>query len=316
MSIISNLIRKTVNKDRPLDILTLFYDGRFDIELLKTGHNFYGVLDTSAYPWPGYSHVDYPNLHMMNSESELFTREFDLMLLHSRDKHSRFSGMPHQLHIPAIQIDHDILQVNPYHLRQSIDTMPFESVGCGEKVSKLYRTKYNIEYGLDNTEGQYEKDIDILICGTFANQDAYFINQLKKEFNTLLVCGRPNEFIPYAQEFQTYEEYKNLFKRAKLLINLPSQANINYEILWALKYGCLIVSPPLPAYNVLEHNKNCLIAGNLNEIAIHVRNLILNPALRQNLLKFSTNLSVFDEQTFVESWNELFEEYRNKVFIL
>lgn len=316
MSIISNLIRKSIRGERPLDILTLFYDGRFDIELLKTGHNFYGILDTSTYAWPGYSHIDYPNLTIMGSQHDLFTRDFDLMLLHSRDKHAQYSDWPHKLHIPAIQIDHDILQINPFHLHQSIATMPFTSVGCGEKVSKVYKSTFNIEYGLPNTDGDYEKDIEVLICGTFANQDAFFVNQLKKQFPQLVVCGRPNEFVPYAQECKTYQEYVDLFKRAKIFINLPSQGDVNYEILWALKYQCLIVTPPLPAYNMLEHNKNCLIAGNINEIPVHINNLVCNAPLRQNLLKFSTDLSRFNSDEFVESWNELFEEFRNKAFIL
>lgn len=313
MSIIGNLIKKTVHLDRPLDILTFFYDGKFDIELLKTGHNLYGYIGHSVYNWPGYINRNIPNLHLLNSPNEYFTREYDMMMINSREAQKDFLGLSRELHLPCLVVDHDYNMNNPFIVNRFREELHFPSISTNKKVGNQYKNEV-IQYGIKNTVGEYEKDIDILICGNFADKDIQILHKLKNDFPNTKIVGE-NPSIPYSEKVETFTDYIDLFKRTNIFVNLPSQSALSYELLWALKYNCLIVTVDIPTYDILENLTNCLKFNDIQVCFSHIKGLLNQKSLRDKLLTHQTDLSEFDENIFISKWKNKLEEFRNKVFI-
>jgi hypothetical protein len=314
MSIISNLIRKSVKKEGPLNILSFWYDGRFDIELLKTGHNFYGSIDASTYPWPAFDSAKYPNLHILDNINEVNNLDLDLVIFNHREAHSKFYNIPRMLHVPAFIIDHDFDVNNQYILKRIKAETPYPSVSTSQFVQRQYDSKHNINYGVERKTGEYDKDIDILISGNFPDNELMFINSLKSRFPTLKLIGR-NEKVPYSEAVETFEDYRNLFKRARLFINLSIQRNTQYEILWALYHKCCIISNISPVYEGLLNENNCIHVSSLDEVQRAIQNLVNNKAMFNKMASHDTNLSQFNNDDFIKGWNDIFESYRYKAYI-
>jgi hypothetical protein len=315
MSIISNLIRKAVKKDGPLNILTFFYDGRFDIELLKTGHHFYGCLQHSAFPWPGFERAEYKNLHILNDIAEANNIGLDLVLFNSRMAHQQFFQFAKSLHLPSLIIDHDFNQHNSFILEQIKAQTSLPSISCLDEIKNQFNSQETIYYGIEKKIGEYEKDIDILMCGNFAEGDIFAVHNLKMRFPTLKLVGQ-NPTIPYSELVSTYEDYKNLFKRTKVFLNLLAQPNISYEILWALQYKAAIVSSDLPQYKGLLENKvNALLVNKAEQVHTVIQNIVHDKKLYEKLTTHQTDLSKFDDESFVNKWNNRLETFRYQTYI-
>jgi hypothetical protein len=307
MSIVGNLIRKSIKTDKPLNILTFFYDGKFDIELLNTGHNFYGLEEHSVYGWPGYRSKNYKNLFLLDSPEKYLLNHYDLVIFNHREQHARFFNIARQLHLPALVIDHDWNMGNTYAINKMRTMMPFQSVSTSEKVSYQYVNPL-INYGVPDTTGEYDKDIDILVCGNFAQQDYYTIHKIKENFPNAKIVGN-NAQMSFSETVETYDDYINLFKRTKVYLNLATQLCLNYELLWALKYNCQIVSVDLPVYRLLlKDGENCQFIKETDEAIDKIKKL--QPT------QYITSLDRFSRNRFVGQWNDLLETYRDKVFTL
>lgn len=315
MSIISNLIRKSIKKDPPFNILSFFYDGKFDVELLKTGHQFYGCVENSAYQWPGYDEARYENLHILPHLAHANTVDIDFVIFNHRMVHGQFFDICRQLHAPGLIIDHDLNTQNSFQLAKNKQATPFMSVSCSEVVQKQYDSVKNIYYGLEDNVVQSVKDIDILICGSFTEQDSFIINAIKQKFPTLVVVGH-NQKLPYSITVQNFEEYKRLFQRANIFINLTAQMNINYDILFALKNRVPVVSNHIATYGDLLNNNNASIANSIENIIPQVSNLVYNKQAYQNIANYQTDLDKFNINTFVTEWNNVFLDMANKVFVI
>lgn len=309
MSIIGNLVKKTKTSNRPLEILSFFYDGKFDIELLKTGHNFYGTLDFSAYAWPAYENKTFKNLKFIVPQ-EYGIRNFDFLIINHRERQRQYLNLARQLHLPALIIDHDTSQLNTYQLYET--QLPFNSISTNGATQQLYNNKL-IDYGVEEFIGAYDKDIDILICGNFAQNDYGFIHHLKTAFPQLKVVGYNQ--LPYSETVSSYSEYKNLFKRTNIFINLTSQLNTNYELLWAMTYKCHIISNKVPAYNNIAGTENINFTENIDDVLKTIKNIIYNPQLKSKTIDYPLDFSKYSEVNFINSWKAELENYRNKVYI-
>lgn len=313
MSVISNLIRKSIKHSGPLNILTFFYDGRFDIEILKTGHNFYGLMNHS-YPWPGFYDANEHNLHLIQTVEETKNLDLDLILFNNRASNQQFFHLCRFLHLPAIIVDHDVSKHNTFFLDQIQQQFPVEAVSTSPVVQKQFKHSININYGIEQKRGEYEKDIDILISGNFADQDLFILNTIKQQFPTLKLVGH-NPNVAYSEMVDTFEDYKNLFKRTKIFINLAIQGNLSYELLWCLQYKCIPITCQTPAYSqLLVDNENCILVNGLEQIISAVRNLSRNKEVFNKLVNHKTDLSQFNQETFIKTWSDLLEGYRYKTY--
>jgi hypothetical protein len=314
MSIISNLIRKTIKQDDKLNILTFFYDGKFDIELLNTGHEFYGCLENSAWQWPGFTKAEYKNLHVLANINEIHNIDLDLILFNSRHAHNQFFSLCRQLHVPALIIDHDQNQQNVYFRAKNKQMTPFPHISTSDYVGGQYDASDVINYGVVSKSWESEKDIDIL-CTVSMQHDVNLVNTIKQTFPSTTVIGHhPN--LPYAGLVDTYEDYKNLFRRARLFVNLAPQTNINYDVLFALNNSLPVITYGWPVYQgLLEQNLNSIQVTSPEELISKIKELSFDKALYNKISNFKTNLSKFSQPMFVKRWDEELRKHASRVYI-
>jgi len=315
MSIISNLVRKATKKDGKLNILTFFYDGKFDVELLQTGHDFYGCLDMSAYQWPGFMKAEYKNLHIFRDLNEVHHVDIDLVIFNSRHAHNQFFQICRQLHAPGLIIDHDQNNQNAFFREKNKQLTPFPHISTSEYVQQQYESDTCINYGIVPKNWESEKDIDIL-CTVSLQHDMGLINLIKQNFPSAVFIGHhPN--LPYAGQVETFEDYKGLFRRARLFVNTAPQADINYDILYALNNSVPIVTYGWPIYQgLLEQNLNCIQVTTQEEIISKIKELSFDKALYNKISNFKTNLhSKFSQPMFINRWREELSKHASRVYI-
>ncbi len=267
-----------------------------------------------VYPIPGIKGIEYSNLRVINNLNQLHGLDLDMIIFNNREAHHQFFGLSKSLHLPCLVIDHDISQHNDFILNQIRAQTPFQSISCSSPVQKQYHSLENINYGIEQIYGEYDKDIDILICGTFSDQDLFIINTLKKQFPTLRVFGQ-NPKLSYSEVADTYEDYKNLFKRAKVFLNLSVQSNISYEMLLALNSKCAIITNNFPVYRDLLNKDNAIILDNIEQVIPAIQNLINNKQAYQKYTSYKVDLSGYNSIEFIEKWKTVLESYRYKVYM-
>lgn len=307
MSIINQLIYSSVKQPENLNILSFFYDGRFDIELLQTNHNFYGVLDISMYPWPAYNNKDYPNLKLLSNINDVRNINFDLILFNSRQKHEQFFQLSKALHVNSLIIDHDYIPTSSFFIKKHLEQFKLPSVSTCDIVQKQFKNQTNIFYNIEQNIGEFDKDIDILIIGTFNESNFPWLGQLKQKFPNLRLVGH-NPGIPFSESVETYKDYKNLFRRTKIFVNLPTQQNIPYELLWALQSKCAIITTYIPAYNDILNKDNSITITEIKEIETQINNLLYNPKKYQELIEHTTDISKYNNN-FIQDWNSILRHH-------
>lgn len=313
MSIISNLIRKSKQIDGPLNILSFFYDGKFDIELLGTGHHFYGLLDHSAYQWPGFQNAMYSNLHILESPNDIGSIDFDLILFNNRHVHHQFFGLCRQLHVPCLIVDHDMNNQNAFNRTKNKQFIRFPHVSTSQLVKSQYESDEVINYGIDVKNWEHDKEIDIL-CTISLQHDIGFCNEIKKQFPSAIFIGH-NPNVPYAGLVETYEDYKNLFKRTKLFVNLSPQLNLNHDLLFALNNKVPIITMDLPIYDGILTEDNSIKVNHPDEIFSKIKQLAFDKALYNKISNFTTDLSQFSKAEFLSKWNEVLVKHASRVYI-
>lgn len=313
MSIISNLIRKSKTIDGPLNILSFFYDGKFDIDLLETGHEFYGLLEHSSYQWPGYKSAMYPNLHILENPNEINITDFDLVIFNNRYAHAQFFGICRQLHIPGLIIDHDMNMQNAFNRIKNKQFTTLPHISTNDFIKKQYGAEESINYGIDPKNWEHEKDIDIL-CMVSLQTDIALAHQLKKQFPSASFIGH-NPNIPYAGLVENYEEYKDLFKRARVFVNLSNQVNLNYDILFALNNKIPIITLDLPIYKDILTDDNSIKVNDSEQLFSKIKQLSFDKTLYNKISNFTTDLNQFSKADFVNRWKEVLVKHASRVYI-
>ncbi len=314
MSVISNLVRKATNKEEKLNILSFFYDGKFDIELLKTGHHFYGILESSAYQWPGFMKAEYKNLHIFRDLNEVHHVDIDLVIFNSRHAHNQFFQICRQLHAPGLIIDHDQNNQNAFFREKNKQLTPFPHISTSKYVSSQYDCGLYISNGVEPKNWEMDKDIDIL-CTASLQHDHNLINNIRQNFPTAVFIGH-NPNLPFVGQVETYDNYKELFKRCRVFVNISPQMNINHEVLFALNNKVPIITPKMAIYNGLLQDKvNCLEVTSPDDIISKIKELSFDKALYNKISNFTTDLSDFSETVFIDRWKEELSKHASRVYI-
>jgi hypothetical protein len=314
MSTISNLVRKATKQNGKLNILTFFYDGKFDVELLQTGHEFYGCLEHSAWQWPGYTNAQYKNLHVLRDISEINNVDVDLVIFNSRERQNQFFGICRQLHAPGLIIDHDTNHQNAFFRAKNKQFTPFPNISTSEHVQQQYGSDICINYRVVPKAWESQKDIDIL-CTVSLQHDMGLINTIKQNFPSAVFIGHhPN--LPYAAQVETFEDYKGLFRRARLFVNIAPQEDINHDILYALNNSVPIVTYERPVYKgLLEQNVNAIQVSSPEEIISKIKELSFDKSLYNKISNYKTNLTKFDQSIFLRRWREELGKHASRVYI-
>ena len=314
MNTVSSILQRATKTDKPANVLTFFYNGRFDVELAKTGHRFYGTPEISCYDWPAIKEIKVDNLYSIPTNS-IYDINYDLILVNHRTQNQKaIRQICSALQVPTLIVDHDFNIENPYTIFTKRKQSPFTSIGTLDMISKQMGCNYTIPYGIEKLEPK-EKDIDVLVTGSFLQADYHILNNIAQKFKNCKIVGK-NPGFDKSESVDTYEEYLDLFARSKIYVNLATQFNIPHELLWAYGGDCAIVTTTTAVtQQFLEPNVNCLTEGSFEGINHMVETLLKNDKQREALVANSHSLlEQFDHNKFLQHWTDIINDYRYRPF--
>jgi len=298
MSLIRSLVRKSQDHEKA-NVLCFFYDGFFDLELAKTGHNFYGVYESSIYRWDYLFNLKPDNINLV-SNSEITSIDYDLILFSHRIKHQKYIKN-HQvgLQLPSIVIDHEPYKENTYQLFNIANSPNIINVAINDGIYNKKLHKYRIP-AVEQTYQDYEKDIDIIISGYFNERTPDLVNRVLKKYpNSVLIEKAIGE----------YNNAEEIFQRAKIYLNVTSRNSVSTELLYAIKNNCNILISHKEATSSLIDDF-CVIK-NYDDMFTKIDRLLNNE-------KYAEKCKVKQQQTTmydIESINQIILESKNRIWI-
>ena len=304
MSTISNLIRKkTAFKNKKPTALCFFYDGRFDSQLADTGLNLVGSIEFSVHHWD--INIKSDNVTIIPPQ-EIIQHTYDFVIFNDLIKqHEHIKNMSQSLHIPSIVLGHEPYTETTYHLKKRLQESRLQY------ISTEYGVENNIPYGVEELPN-ITKDIDFLVEGNFEAKDHQLLKMFKQKIPNLTLLGN-NPGLDFSITPTSYTDYRQYFARCKTFINLPTQNNISHQLLWAMANGAFVVSlhsPPIA--KVINSNNGVLCNG-----AQHLIDTAVNHTYDQKkATKAKEIVKQFPIDIFQQKWNNIIEQYCNKVFTL
>ncbi len=311
MSPIRNLMAKSYEQDRPLNILSEFVDGQFELALSRLGHNIYGSDKMSVLNWRPCTKSLPQNIHISPSvfSTTMHTIPFDLLICHNRLDGSLIERLSMGLHIPTIVVDHFTFppehtdSINPYNKHTNI---------CVDDTVKFNDNSITIPYGVDIPDTVAEKTVDVLIAGKFHTGDYDIFPLVGREFDNHLFVG-PNQGV--SEELYD-EEYNEAFGKSKVYVNLTSNMGVPYELLKAMAAGCAIITNRTP---VLEKvlGDSVVYAKSKYEITTAVKELLNKPSDLKKYSEAARELvkDKFSMDKFLSSWDSLIAETKHRIFL-
>lgn len=307
MSLIRNMVTKSYKDDRPLNILSEFFDGHFEYNLAKLGHHIYGDPNKNLLNWTMPYSKRPDNIHFSPEvfAASGYAMPFDLLLCHNRLNAKFYQTFSLGLHIPVIMVDHLHVPLEHVAVHQHKVVATHESL-------KLVETAEVVHYGIDIPELLDERTVDVLIADSLPSTDHDILSTiLVKHGDKCLIMGDNKEI----SEPKLDNEYENAFLNSKVYLNLSANTSISHNLLKAMAAGCAIVSNRTDTLtNALEDSAS-FIKSRL-EIENIVRELLNNPKKLKEQGGAARKLATeqFGMDNFLTNWERILQEARYKVF--
>ena len=303
MSIIRNLVRKSIKNNEPATILTFCHDGMFDYDLCRTPHTFYGAIDSSSIGWsPNTQTVPYNFKFLPNSFNVLGNDiGFDLVLCNSRQMYEKAHQFSNALHLPIVIVDH-LPYSGSFPSVANIHTTPI----LNKEDSTL------IEYMVEEQRKPVDKDIDVLICGKFVKEEYPIIKNIMENLDSCLIIG-DNEGISDSVHDELYINY---FDRSRVYINLSTSYGVSKHLLQAMASGCAIISSNTDAVREILGQKDVTYITDAEQAPELVKNLLNNADLKSIGARMRDLAKArFNPKTFTEKWTDIFYQYKYRTFV-
>lgn len=311
MSIIKNITDRSYTQDRPANILSSFYDGKFEYALAKTGHNIYGAIKTSEKVFfPPVSQMP-SNFHFIPETLENIRIDipFDFVLTHNRGNAFQFYKKTAEIqHIPLVVVHHqsieDKLTANVFL------NLSKRCVHVTDQLSNQFLTKNVIHTCVDFPSAIPFEERKLLLgtSSVFSNED---YNEIRHRFKSMA----DNEFFLNSHQKPLFdEEYMNGMSNTKVYINFVSESIIPYDMAQAMACGCAVfsirnkaVESILPDECLFDSSKSLLVS--VKEL-VHAQDKLKQLGI-DNAIKAK---EMFDEAKFISQWKELIEDVRYRIF--
>lgn len=303
---IRNIIRRLSGREK-FNVLNLAYNGFFEYDLAKTGHNIYVPLN-SGNPLILSSNPA-PNLYLVDKaigDLPLHT-DFDMVVI--SDKLAQYQlgrKIADAFHIPLVIVEHYyampnmrpqdlmILDGNKYDGR--VQTMP------GIATSWMTQECPVIRYGIDPIEIENVERKQVLLYGNFSGPDYNIISHFLEQVPNLKLCGN-NPGLP--SQLVTRETLIDEIKKSSVFINLTASTSIAYPMLYAMAAQCAIVT------NNVDKVPSLIKPGVNGEFINDNENInaIIQRAISKKNEAAKMNLEIlqdFSMKNFISSWKAIF----------
>lgn len=320
---------QSIAQPRKLRILTINHHEPFLSALAKTGHDFYVITkyNDHDYSWNPSSHPVPSNFTLIEFNDEqkakLKAGFFDVLICHTiKDLLFYYSYRK----VPYIFVAHITLKYVAiidviWSLQKKLTyrvfslTHKIKFVGISELKYKSWSIKGEIirtfplilpppdpgiGYGRVIVVGNQMKRRG-LECGYD------LIEQVMHKIPLTIIGNNPD--ITSAVIPQNRQEFIDAFRSGRIFLfttRFPYNDGYNLAMLEAMKMGMAIVTVDNPSSPIV-HNYNGLIGKNTEEITAHLRMLLANPQLVDELGRNAQRTvdEQFSEELFVNKWNQL-----------
>lgn len=314
-----NPIRTSINKafaeDRPARILSLFYDGYFERDLARTGHEIYGSIEDTTITWDYPWHQMIDNIHLLPADFHQYnnTVEFDLVMCNERvHQYQKAAQLSYALHAPLILVDHFSPQIDWSYtqIEQLIQSRQNRvSVSCSHKIGADWKNPVGpIVYpcGENFIFNKHDKS-GVLMHGTFLQNEYHFIEYVRHKVDGIKIVGNNPGFT----ESPAYNELLDMFRKAQIYVNLSTVNGFSWGLIHALKAGCAIVTTQNPLLANFFLDDDVKFVFDVDDIPAAVEEIKNDTETCDRLQKTSLKRSsAFDTDKFVKSWDEIIKKYQ------
>lgn len=222
-----NLIQFATLSNRPLNILTVPYDGYFETVFCKLLNcNMYG--DTST--WNEQFEIPKNFFSVANIQQHVI---LDLIIAHGRSQITQiFEHLSHQYNIPLIFVEHHPAKKTDTHLFRKI-LRGNATVYARNGLLDIFKIDGPVIHIPCPIIPDYDKKEQILISGTFNKEDLGLIEYLKQYSSIPVRLIHGNKHLPYnayVEQFMFSSHYLHL------------QQHVDYNLLHAIGAKCKILS--------------------------------------------------------------------------
>lgn len=323
MKQISSLIQKTLTtKDRAANVLSFFYNGVFDRYLAQTGHNFYGLLETSVHKWVDTSET--PNIHFLDNDFiRHYNRQcFDFILCNDRFKsYNNALSLSAVYHIPILVVDHytpeGIVNAGAHTQLSTIDGADcyciHEKIRGGWNIHNP-PINYGVEIPPKEDLLNIEYKTDALIVGDYSPSEYPILDAFLKipDVNLKIIGNNYPLSFPAKDEQELLDEIKH----TKVYIHLAGNTGLSYNLLKAMSYGKAVIGSNTPIISSVI--SGCGIVGSSVEgIVGGLIELLSNDSKRTSIGNAARARIVneYSLKIFLNKWKKLLTQYMDEVYV-
>jgi len=301
---VSNVLRAALDKREQLNVLCFFLDGRFEQELIDTGHNIYGCEESFLGDGKRAEGLKYIPRSASKIDKDIV---FDLIVYnHFETQAIKAQTIGNLYHVPVLGIQH-FLPSAQIHPKQ-------ELVFMDEAIKEQFSVDGDvIHYGVkDSGESTVERETDVLIHGTFLQKDYGVLKHISEmQFTTEIYGNNPG----FSKDID-YDTLTDRLKRTKIFINLSTHAGVPYSALLAMMNGCAIVSNRNEITPSLFSEEFTVFCKNLSGFAPNINEMLNGDWEGMGKKARNYALQKHNYDNSVALWKQKLETKAKEVFIL
>lgn len=326
----SNIIHRTNNSDRPLNILLSSVHERYQENLDRTGNNFYLCHHPTFRKWDtSYAKIP-PNHYTLDWRLPLEEQipdwlNLDLILSGNKwDNFQAFCPLSRKLHIPFIQLEHTACPeaYSPEMINQMKnmrgDLNCFISDFSLDSWQIDNRKDCYVVYHCVDTETfrptvSYDERerICLSVANDFINRN-YFLNYELWRDGTY---GLPTKLYGHtpglSERAKSTKFLAEEYSKALIFVNTSRLSPIPMSVLESMASSCIVITTKncaIPEF--IQHGYNGLFCNTALEFQDTIKKVLAEPEdyyhLGENARK--TILEKFNEKIFVDKWNQVFRK--------
>jgi len=289
--LVRNIVRKAHKREDKPKALSFFYDGYFDNYLVNHCNiELYGNILSSKYRWAveESTKLNYIPETFANAEHDI-DLDFVIANMTYGNQLVAAQNIARFYHLPLLVFNHNMKPV----LRDSV-------VNLGNSFTYLYPDYEEVE-----------KDIDILLCGHFSNNEINSIHEILgriPRYNTVIWN--------MAHTSMGWGLVDGLFARSKTYLHIDSLGDIPHNLYRAMHYKCGIASIDMGLYNAgtgVYSNNMSTLANSINRLLTNKE--ALNNAISENTEHWNNNVRAGALKA-IDQITNIFDEFKNKALII
>lgn len=317
---IRNHVRSACKPTGPAHILNLSYDGHYDYDLAKTGHVFYTLQSEAVKPWSLQCDSQENNIFLSAQYlMEMNDLSLDFILCHDRiTQYKTGMTLSRGLHIPLVLIDHagihNEFSNKDIHILKTTRHSDI-SVGCHPSITKQWNNTITCNECAIVVTQEVEKTNDVLLYGNFIHSECARLRELLDSLNCSYLWYGNNK--GFSTDFDNQQSLQKAFASSKICLHLSIDSSLSNTLKQAMSHKCsIIINTTDIAEEMFLGQESVLFIRTLEDIPARVNQLLANASLRDKLTTNAYQIAIdnFNEQIFIDTWNDIIDQARRKVY--